>query len=125
MNIIFRNKLTGMKINLQDFFHKNENEKFQRNDIKIWNSIENKSLVPTPTITYDKYSLDDILLSDEWEIWSDSFWINEEQIKKLRIIISELFMINDPEILNIANKLLEFINYNEMIEKKGGIKNDE
>ena len=125
MNIIFRNKLTGMKINLQDFFHKNENEKFQRNDIKIWNSIENKSLVPTPTITYDKYSLDDILLSDEWEIWSDSFWINEEQIKKLRIIISELFMINDPEILNIANKLLEFINYNEMIEKKGGIKKDE
>lgn len=125
MNIIFRNKLTGMKINLQDFFHKNENEKFQRNDIEIWNSVKNKSLVPTSTITHDKYSLDDILLSNEWEIWSDTFWINEEQIKKLRIIISELFMINNPEISTIANKILEFINYNEMIEKKGGMKNYE
>lgn len=125
MNIIFRNKLTGMKINLQDFFHKNENENFQRNDIEIWNSVKNKSLVPTSTITYDKYSLDDILLSNEWEIWSDTFWINEEQIKKLRIIISELFMINNPEISTIANKILEFINYNKMIEKKGGMKNYE
>lgn len=123
MNIIFRNKITGLKINLQDFFHKND-EKFQRNSIKIWNSIENKSLVPTTTITYDEYFLDDILLSNDWEIWSDSFWINKEQIEKLRIIISELFTINDPEILTIANKILELINYNEMIEMKGDLLND-
>ena len=123
MNIIFRNKITGLKINLQDFFHKND-EKFQRNNIKIWNSIESKSLVPTTTITYDEYHLDDILLSNDWEIWSDSFWINKEQIEKLRIIISELFTINDPEILTIANKILELINYNEMIEMKGDLLND-
>ena len=123
MNIIFRNKITGLKINLQDFFHKND-EKFQRNSIKIWNSIENKSLVPTTTITYDEYHLDDILLSNDWEIWSDNFWINKEQIEKLRIIISELFTINDPEILTIANKILELINYNEMIEMKGDLLND-
>ena len=123
MNIIFRNKITGLKINLQDFFHEND-EKFQRNNIKIWNSIENKSLVPTTTITYDEYHLDDILLSNDWEIWSDSFWINKEQIEKLRIIISELFTINDPEILTIANKILELINYNEMIEMKGDLLND-
>lgn len=125
MNVIFRNKFTNQKINLQDFFHYDEDGNIEEHCIRTYASIPHDSSVPTHTWECVDNSLSDILLSKDWEIWCDKFWVNEKQIADLNIIVSVLFQHNDPKILNIANKLLDFINYNELIEKRGGILNDE
>ena len=124
MNIIFRNKLNNYKINIQDFYNKNNDGKTIRKNIKVITPVENTSLVSTTTYKFKEWSLEDILLSEEWEIWSDHFWINEKQICDLELILYELFKSDDPQVLKIANTLGEFLKYNKMMNNKGIINNE-
>lgn len=119
MNIIFRNKLTNTKIKIEDFFHIDKDDNLAQHELKICTKATSyNSLIPTQTYFFKDYSLQDILLDDDWEIWCDRFWVNESQLDDIEVILNVLFKQDDPKILNIANKLLDFYKYNKTIEVK-------
>lgn len=121
INVIFRNKLTNKKIRILDFFHVDEDGNIEQQEINICTKATSyNSLLPTPTYFFKDYSLQDILLDDNWEIWCDRFWVNKQQLEDLDVILNILFKQDDPKVLNIANKLLDFYKHNKLIEMKNG-----
>ena len=119
MNIFFRNKNTNKKIKIEDFFHVNKDGNLEQHKINICTKATSyNSLVPTPTYISKEYSLQDILLDDDWEIWCDRFWVNESQLDDIEVILNILFKQDDPKVLTIATKLLKFYKHNKLIEMK-------